>query len=433
MTGMNAARHRVTNWTFHKDTMKESELSHEQLSFPLWNVNGIDPEGKLASAAHADPLPRFLQDAGYATIHVGKAHLAAIGTPGEDPRTLGFDINMGGHAAGAPGSYEGEDNFGNRQGNSNSPWAVPGLEKYHGQKIFLTEALTQQAKEEMDKARSQDKPFFLYMSHYAVHTPIMPDDRYVKAYLDRGLDPIEASYASLLEGMDKSLGDLMNYLEQNDIVENTIVLFMSDNGGLSVFGRGGEANTHNQPLSSGKGSIHEGGIRVPMIVKWPGVTAANSRNENYLIIEDFFPTILQLAGIENYQTAQVVDGVSIVPLLKSPHRTLSNTRPLYWHFPNQLTHSVENGAGFGAYSAVRQGDWKFIYYHLDQKVELFNLANDIGETQNLAENYPHERLRLATLLGQYLRRVKAQMPRYRETNSPVPFPDEISDIRWKEQ
>ena len=152
---------------------------------------------------------------------------------------MGFDVNIAGHAAGAPKSYLGVENFGNTKNDNNSPWPVPGLEKYHGKDIFLTEALTLEAINAMDSAVNREGPFFLYMSHYAVHTPIMGDERFVQKYLDAGLEPVEAKYASLVEGMDKSLGDIMDYLEERKLADNSIILFMSDNGGLSAVARAG--------------------------------------------------------------------------------------------------------------------------------------------------------------------------------------------------
>ena len=301
MTGMNAARHRVTNWTLYKDKLQPMETNHKTLQFPEWNVNGLSPVAGIANAVYATPLPQVLKEAGYVTIHAGKAHLGAIGTPGEDPLKLGFEINIAGHAAGAPASYLGTDNFGNGV-EGKEVWAVPGLEKYHGKDIFLTEAITQEAQLAMDDALERNKPFFLYMAHYAVHTPIMADGRFVQKYYDKGLDSTEAKYAALVEGMDKSLGDIMDYLEAKNISENTVVMFMSDNGGLSAVARGGEKHTHNKPLSSGKGSAHEGGIREPMLVKWPGKIAPKTVTDQQVIIEDFYPTILEMAGVENYET-----------------------------------------------------------------------------------------------------------------------------------
>jgi arylsulfatase A-like enzyme len=305
MTGMNAARHQVTNWTLRKDKLQPMEVNHKSLEFPGWNVNGMSPIGGDHNAVHATPLPQLLKDGGYFTIHSGKAHLGAIGTPGEDPKNLGFDVNIAGHAAGAPESYYGATNFGNGI-EGKEIWAVPGLEKYHGKDIFLTEAITLEAIKAMDTAIQKKKPFFLYMSHYAVHTPIMGDKRFEQKYYDKGIDSTEAKYASMIEGMDKSLGDIMDHLEHKNITENTIILFMSDNGGLSAVARGGEKHTHNKPLASGKGSIYEGGIREPMLVKWPGKVQPNTTTDNYVIIEDFYPTVLEMAGLYNVETVQII-------------------------------------------------------------------------------------------------------------------------------
>tara|TARA_R110000796_G_scaffold86056_1_gene186365 strand:+ start:28917 stop:30476 length:1560 start_codon:yes stop_codon:yes gene_type:complete len=419
MTGMNAARHRVTNWTLYKDKLQPMATNHKTLQFPEWNVNGLSPVAGIEKAVYATPLPQVLKEAGYVTIHAGKAHLGAIGTPGEDPLKLGFEINIAGHAAGAPASYLGTDNFGNGV-EGKEVWAVPGLEKYHGKDIFLTEAITQEAQLAMDDALERNKPFFLYMAHYAVHTPIMADGRFVQKYYDKGLDSTEAKYAALVEGMDKSLGDIMDYLEAKNISENTVVMFMSDNGGLSAVARGGEKHTHNKPLSSGKGSAHEGGIREPMLVKWPGRIAPKTVTDQQVIIEDFYPTILEMVGVENYETVQQLDGISFLPVLAG---TQSNgTRPLFWHYPNEWGPS---GPGIGASSSTRVGDWKFIYYYNDGSMELFNLKEDIGETQNLVKEQPEKARELAKTLSDYLRKVEAQIPSRKDTGEQIAYPDEV--------
>ncbi|MCK0190915.1 sulfatase [Arenibacter sp. F20364] len=419
MTGMNAARHRVTNWTLQKDKLQPMETNHKTLHFPEWNVNGLSPVAGIEKAVYATPLPQVLKEAGYHTIHAGKAHLGAIGTPGEDPLKLGFEINIAGHAAGAPGSYLGTDNFGNGI-EGKEVWAVPGLDKYHGKDIFLTEAITQEAQLAMDSALERNKPFFLYMAHYAVHTPIMADSRFVQKYYDKGLDSTEAKYAALVEGMDKSLGDIMDYLDNKNISDNTIILFMSDNGGLSALARGGEKHSHNKPLSSGKGSAHEGGIREPMLVKWPGKIAPNTVTDQQVIIEDFYPTILEMAGVENYETIQQVDGISFVPVLSG--NSSSGNRPLFWHYPNEWGPS---GPGIGASSSTRVGDWKFIYYYNDGSMELFNLKEDIGETQNLVKEQPEKARELAKTLANYLRKVEAQIPSRKDTGEQIAYPDEV--------
>lgn len=420
MTGMSAARHRVTNWTLRRNVSQD--VADDVLDFPQWNINGLQPVDSIANAVYATTLPEILRHEGYYTIHVGKAHWGAIGTPGADPRNLGFDVNIAGHAAGGLGSYQGYRNFGNREkGGHTLPMGVPGLEHYHGDSINIMQALTVEALKALD-ARETGKPFYLYMSHYAVHSPLEPDHRYYARYKKMGLEEPEARYASMIEGMDKSLGDILNYLDRHGLSRNTIVIFMSDNGGLSASARGGERHTHNRPLNSGKGSAYEGGIREPMIVRWPGKAKAGSVCEDYLIIEDFFPSILELAAIKVYHTVQVVDGQSFVPLLLGK-KVRKNERALYWHFPNKWGPS---GPGIGATSTIRQGEWKLIYWYRDQRFDLFNIPNDIGEENNLAEEKPEIVKSLSIKLGQYLRAVDAQRPAFKITGKPVPWPDEIS-------
>jgi len=418
MTGLNAARHRVTNWTLNKNASNDSE--HETLTFPEWNVNGLSPVAGVEHTVAASTFPQLLQQAGYHTIHVGKAHFGARTTPGEDPLALGFDVNIAGHAAGAPGSYMGTANFGNKPGEHTLPWGVPGLEKYHGQDIFLTEALTIEAIQAMDHAVAAGKPFFLYMSHYAVHVPFAGDRRFIQKYIDAGLDSKEAMYAAIIEGMDQSLGDLMANLKRHHIENQTIILFMSDNGGLSAAGRGGVPHTHNRPLSSGKGSSHEGGVRVPMIVKWPGVTRPDSSCDKPVIIEDFFPSILEMAGIEQAHHGRMeIDGISFVSLLKN-RPGFPESRALIWHFPNNWGHT---GPGIAPHSAIRKGDYKLIYYHATQTFELFNIAQDIGEAHNLFDSRPEIAKQLAEELAAFLKAAKAQMPVNKITSETVLLPD----------
>ena len=195
MTGQNAARHRSTNFI---------GLSNTRGKFgpQRWNYQGLHSSDIT--------LPRVLQRAGYRTIHIGKAHFGPKGSPGADPRNLGFDVNIGGANFGAPGSYYGADGFGHIKGNR--PRAVPHLEKYHGQDIFLTEALTREAISQIDKSLDDKKPFYLYMSHYAVHSPFQNDPRFVANYKRAGHSAREIAYATLIEGMDKSLGDLLDHL-----------------------------------------------------------------------------------------------------------------------------------------------------------------------------------------------------------------------------
>lgn len=418
MTGLNAARHRVTNWILRVDPATDKE--HPTLRLPAWNSGGICATSGVPRTVHATPLAEVLRGARYRTIHVGKAHFGAVDTPGADPRNLGFDVNIAGHAAGAPGSYLGAENFTSARRQGDRTWDVPGLEKYRGQDIFLTEALTIEANAAMDAAAADGKPFYLYVAHYAVHTPYSADSRYYQKYRDAGLDHTEAMYAALIEGMDKSLGDLLDNVERHGLSEQTIVLFMSDNGGLSAHARGGRPNTHNKPLASGKGSAYEGGIRVPMIVRWPGVTDPGSSCSQGVIIEDFFPTILEMAGVNDFrQIGGVIDGRSFVGLLHGRHDAARDERPLFWHYPNMWGAS---GPGIGPSSTIRHGDWKLIYFYTDGHYDLFNLADDLGEQHNLADRQPEIRDRLARELGQYLAGIDAQVPIDETTGQPVVLP-----------
>src|SRR6056300_707904 len=420
MTGMNAARHRVTNWTLKPDQKQPMELNHPSLEFPEWNYNGIGLNPSTPNAAFAKPLPQILKDNGYFTIHAGKAHFGAIGYPSSNPLNLGFNINIAGHAAGAPASYLGLENFGNGK-EGKEVWAVPGLEKYHGQDIFLTESLTKEVLESLDIPVMNKQPFFLYFALYGIHTPLMANDRFVDSYRKMGLEEPEARYASMIESMDEALGNVINYLEVNDLVNNTVILFMSDNGGLSAVARGGEKHTHNLPLKSGKGSIYEGGIRVPMLAYWPNKTPKNAINSTPLIIEDFFPTLLDIAQVKEAKIPQKVDGQSLVPLLLEETQKVEE-RPLYWHYPNAWGPS---GPGIGSYSAVREGPWKLIYFHEDQRLELYHLPSDIGEENNLAKENREQTLKLAQTLTEHLIKVDAQMPKFKATGQQVPWPLDV--------
>ncbi|MFT4155057.1 sulfatase [Parafilimonas sp.] len=419
MTGMNAASHKVTNWTLEKD--EEIDGKDSVLTPPLWNINGMSPVPGIDRTTYVTPLPAILKAGGYYTIHCGKAHFGAISTPAEDPINIGFDVNIAGHAAGGPGSYLSEEYYGNYKDKLKEPWGVPGLQAYYGTHTFLTEALTREALKAIDKPVSRNEPFFLYMAHYAIHVPYAPDKRFMQKYLDAGLSTNEAEYAALVEGMDKSLGDIMKYLKEKGIDKNTIIIFMSDNGGLSLVPpRSGTPYTSkNFPLKAGKGSIYEGGIRVPMIVKWPEVVKENSINNNYLIIEDFFPTILEMAGVKNYKTVQTIDGISFVPLLKNP-KFNSSHRPLIWHFPNKWI--SYDGYGTNFRSAIRLGNWKLIYNWKTGKKELYNLKYDIEEQKNISDKYPDKTKELLLLLTKKLKEYDAQRPINKQTNKALPWP-----------
>lgn len=421
MTGMNAARHAVTNWTLKYNV--KTDGNDNVTTPPEWNYNGIQPVGGVEHSEEVTPLPRLLKQNGYHTIHCGKAHFGAMTTPSANPLTMGFDVNIAGHAAGGPASYLGELRFGHDgNGSANSDFSIPGMENYWDKDLYVTEALTLEAIKELDKVKSlTDTPFFLYMAHYAVHVPFEADSRFVDKYRAMGLSEREAAYASMVEGVDKSLGDIMDYLEQNDLADNTIIMFMSDNGGYTGPARNGE---YNAPLRSGKGSVYEGGIREPMIVSWPGVADRAAVSNEPVIIEDFFPTILEMAGVESYESVQTIDGRSFVGQL-SGEAAAGEVRNFVWHFPNVWGEGgLNKQKGYGSTSAIRCGDYKLVYWYFDGSKELYNLREDIGEENDIAEENLELVAELSQQLGEYLRSVGAQRPTLRTTGAVCPWPDE---------
>jgi len=405
MTGINGARHQVTNWTLRKN--QSPDPNHPKIAAPMWNMNGLSNKTGIERTFVAETLPMRLKEAGYKTIHVGKAHFGAEGTPGADPENLGFDVNIAGHAAGGPGSYYGDKNFSAVWRDGDEIWDVPGLEQYHGQKINLTEALTREANQAMEEAVNEDKPFYLYLSHYTVHAPWEEDRRFYQKYLDQGLDEFSAMRASMIESMDHSLGDVLTKLKELEIEENTIVVFMSDNGAPKQVAL-------NKPLRGHKLTPYEGGVRVPMIVKWPGVSAAGSVCNQYVMIDDVFPSFLEMAGVPSTNTD--LDGKSWAPLVKG-ESVEPQDRAIVWHFP----HTYDQYP----YSSIRQGKWKLIYLHTDRTIELYDLSEDISEERNLASQHPEIVKDLAERLTKYLKEVDAGMPLDKQTGKVVEYPTEI--------
>lgn len=435
MTGMNAAHMGITNWTSPmKDTpsdatgggfaMVEGKAGGDaaegnMLSRPEWNINGISPDPDVAYSQYCTPLVSLLKDAGYFTIHVGKAHWAAAGTPGANPYNLGFCVNIAGTMAGMPRSYQGMDRYGNTKELWND-FAVQNMDEYYDTPTHLTEALTREALKTLDYPIAHKQPFYLYMAHYATHTPIQRDERFVQKYLDMGMDEGQARYASMVEGVDKSLGDILDYLEDKGVADNTVIIFMTDNGGNSENKqKGGVPHTQNMPLREGKGSCYEGGIRVPLMFCWPKNTKAG-RCDVPVICEDLFPTILDIAGVKNPQTVQEVDGVSLVPLIREGEG-VDPERTLVFHYPHKWKPYDLEDIDF--LSAARKGDWKIVYRIASGKLELYNLKEDISEKNDLSEKYPEKTREMAALLGEKLRGWNAPMPVVISKNEPAPWPD----------
>ena len=373
MTGQNATRHKTTNWI-------NSESNNKTPYGPTnWNWDGIK--------ANDVTLPCVLRDAGYRTIHVGKAHFGHQDSEGENPANIGFDVNIAGSSIGHPGSYYGEHGYGHIKGQKHR--AVPGLEQYHGTNTFLTEALTLEAKREISASIEADTPFFLYMSHYAVHDPFQSDPRFADNYADSDKSPRAQAFATLIEGMDKSLNDLLDYLEELGIADNTLILFMGDNGSDAPLG---DVKGHysSAPLRGKKGTEYEGGTRTPLIIAW-AKPDSNNHNQQLLHIEqgaiqeqmatvmDIYPTVLQAAGTNNPQ-GHTIDGYQLKTQLSGKYNNeRSNT--FLMHFPHE-----HHGSYFTTY---RNGDWKIIYWYNPENpespnCELYNLASDPFEMNNVA-------------------------------------------------
>ena len=463
LTGVSAAHSHITNWTSAMRDMPSdgaggaitsvTGVSNDQgsdLVRPEWNINGMSPVEGVPHTLHATPLPQILRDAGYFTIHVGKAHWASAGTPGASPYNMGFVVNVTGNVAGMPRSYLSEDNYGNQP----DKWtfmAVQNMTEYYGTGVHLTESLTREALKTLDYPIKHNQPFYLYFAHYATHTPIQRDPRFIQKYLDAGMDEGQARYASMVEGVDKSLGDVMDFLEANNLDKNTIIIFMTDNGGNAENrAKGGVRFMHNLPLRNGKGSCYEGGIRVPLAFKWSGKIAPATRVNTPVICEDMFPTILEMAGIRNYRTVQSVDGESLVPLITKGSKVAAKAaskgeitnqkeanslvigqevsgidpeRTLVFHYPHKWKGYDLEDIDF--LSAVRKGEWKLIYRLRSGKMELYNLRTDIGEQHDLSAKHPEKVQELAKALSNRLREWQAPMPIVRSTGKAVPMPDEV--------
>ena len=454
LSGMNAAHTGITNWTSTvKDTPSDatggavamlapgsangqSALANGgtdgrpvypegYLTRPDWTLNGMSPIPGIDNTVYATPMVQLLKDAGYFTIHVGKGHWAASGTPGASPYNMGFVVNVAGNVAGMPRSYQGEDNY----GNTPQLWnylAVQNMTEYYGTHTHLTEALTQEALKTLDYPVENGIPFYLYMAHHGTHTPIQRDDRFIDKYLEAGMDESQARYASMVEGIDKSLGDILDYLEAKGISDRTAIIFMTDNGGNSEnVQKGGVPHTQNLPLREGKGSVYEGGIRVPLIVCWPGKVKAGARDDAPAIAEDLFPTILDIAGVSYDKPGEIVqelDGKSLIPELTGKAEA-DGERALVFHYPHQWKPYWLDDIDY--LSAVRKGDWKLVYRMRDERLELYNLKEDIGETRDLAAENPEKCAELAGILSDRLREWNSPMPFNPAEGRNVPYPDDI--------
>lgn len=333
-------------------------------------------------------IGEMLQAKGYRTCHIGKWHL---GDPDWYPTRQGFDLNIGGCDLGQPPSYF--DPY------HHDRYHFDGQLKPRKAGEFLTHREGEEAARFIQEHKSQ--PFFLYYCPYAVHTPIQAKEEVAAKYRQEGKKEIHAKYAALVESVDDAVGMIMETLEETQLAKDTLVIFTSDNGGLL-------GPTNNAPLRSGKGFAYEGGIRVPLIVRWPGQVAPGSLCDQPVTSVDYFPTIAEATG--QPLPHDEIDGHSLVSLLKSGGTEKLGRDAIYWHFPHYRDPR-------GPYSIIRSGDWKLIQWY-EGTTELYHLADDLGESRNLVDSRPRKAKQLASQLAAELQRVGAKLPRpnpdYRE-------------------
>jgi len=347
-------------------------------------------------------MAEHLKAAGYATAHIGKWHL---GGKGFGPREQGFDVNIAGSGVGSPPGYFMPFPLPKRQ------QTPPGFEMEEDwlagvpDGAYLTDLLTDQAVKFIEQQK--DQPFFLYLPHYAVHTPLQAKPDVAAKYQAGKNRPGQQSnpiYAAMLESADDGIGRILKKLSELKLAENTIILFTSDNGGLATIEGMSSPATINSPLRDGKGHLYEGGIRVPLIVRWQGNVKGSSISETPVCSIDYLPTILELASGGRKPPdikAPSVDGLSLVPLLKQTGDVSRDA--FYWHYPHYSNQTAKPGG------AIRAGDYKLIEFYEDGRRELFNLKNDRGEGTNLADKEPAKVKELAGQLEAWRKSVDAQM------------------------
>ncbi len=392
MTGKYPARLNLTDW-----------IPGNRHYGPHKNQKLASPPFKLQLDLEEFTIAEAFKDAGYKTFFAGKWHI------GEEekyyPHNQGFDINKGGNNTGTPaGGYF-------------APYNNPQLEDGN-EGEYLTDRLTDETISFIRE--NKDNPFFSFLSFYTVHLPLQGKPEKVEKYRNKlaqmnydGPEFIKIGetyhkqwqnmphYAAMVETMDKNVGRLLEVLEEENLSGNTIVVFNSDNGGMSTSDRTHNIPTTNLPLRAGKGYLYEGGIREPLIFYWSGEIEAGSSADFPVTGTDFYPTLLDLAGIQ-LQQEQHKDGISLKPLLEGREM---DQRPLFWHYPH-----YSGGLGGRPSGAVRLGDYKLIEFFEDDRIELYNLKKEIKEKTDLAKAKPEKAEELKQLLHQWRKDVDARMP-----------------------
>jgi arylsulfatase A len=373
MTGRHPARLGITDWLPGRPDRPDQKLLRPPLVTEL--------------PADVPTLPALLKKAGYTTGLIGKWHL---GGKGAGPLDRGFDVNVGGNQAGSPVSYFAP--YKAKDGRF-----IPGLEE-SPEGEYLTDRLATEAEKFLDAHK--DKPFFLYLPHYAPHIPMKAKADLVAKYKPgqpgRQGNPV---YAAMLESLDDAVGRVLKKLDDLKLADNTLVIFTSDNGGLCTLEGPDTPPTINAPLREGKGYLYEGGLRVPLIVKWPGFVKPGSVTTIPVVGTDLFPTLLDIGSVA---PPEHLDGLSLLPLLEGG---ILGRDTVYFHYPH---YSNQGGKPGGA---IRAGDWKLVEFYENNRRELFDLKADPGENRNLAAEKPDVVKELAAQLAAWRTRVGAKMPK----------------------
>lgn len=394
MTGKFPARLHMTTW-------------HENSGTPTPNN-----KDKLVAPATVGNLPldettiaEVFQEAGYFTAHVGKWHL---GDAAHYPQTHGFEVNIGGTMWGAPDTYWSPYRG---QKFQNEYRYIPDLgsastDEKNKAPAYLTDALTDKAVQIIKE--NSNTPFFLNLWYHTVHTPIEGKLQLVEYYKKKvkpGMKDQNYEYAAMVASLDENVGRVLQAIDNAGIADNSIVIFFSDNGGRIGKYKDWETVANNAPLRSGKGSLYEGGIREPLIIKWPGITKAGSVCDSPVISNDFFPTLMEIPALKKTQIElDRHDGISLLPVLKDPKLPLER-EALFWHSPHYYTTT-------SPVSAIRKGPWKLIHYFEDDHLELYDLDRDLGEKNNLADTYPEKAKKLYEELKTWRKNIDAQFPSY---------------------
>ena len=386
ITGQNAARHQTTQWVNPYGRNGDPHAPED------WNWPGVTEDTVT--------LPGLLSDAGYHTIHVGKAHWGPLEHAGSDPLHIGFDSNVAGSAWGRPGSYYGTQNFTNDE-QLRQP---PHLEAYHGKEIHLTEALTNEMIKQLDAAHKTGKPIFAHMAFYAVHSPWQADPKFLQNYAD---DEPGRIFAAMIEGMDHAVGRILAHLKTLGIAEDTLVFFLGDNGSVRI----------SLPLRGKKAERFEGGTRVPFIVSWAEPTdnklqaqwqipKGEHHSESFGTILDLMPTILNVTGTEA-PDGYTLDGYDLRSVYAG-----ETPQTFLMHFPHAHRSSY--------FTTWHNGDWKLIYqYFGEPRLQLFNLADDLDEKNDLAKQQPERLQRMFNEMNTAPQQTNAQFPTAKKTGKPL--------------